>query len=77
LDVVYTKRAVKAIERLDAAAKARIRAGIYGLPSGDIKKLKGYSSAFRLRVGDYRVIFEMTAEEIVVNDVLSRGNAYK
>jgi mRNA interferase RelE/StbE len=72
-----SKKAAKALEALDEPLRSRIVAGIYKLPSGDIKKLKGYDAAFRLRIGDYRVIFEMTADEIYISDILPRGNAYK
>ena len=77
MDIIYSRQAVKAISRMDKPTKQRIVAGIYKLPVGDVKKLKGYSAAFRLRIGDYRVLFEMTAGEIRINDVLPRGDAYK
>ena len=77
MDVILSKRAAKSLKALDKFTQTRIAAGIHKLPEGDIKKLKGYTSAFRLRVGGYRVIFEMTADEIQINDVLPRGDAYR
>ncbi len=32
---------------------------------------------FRLHVGDYRVLFETTAEKILVSRVLNRREAYR
>ena len=77
MEITLSKRAAKALKALNNPLQARIVAGIYGLPSGDIKKLKGYTAAFRLRIGDYRVLFEMSADEIFVSDILPRGEAYK
>ena len=40
-----------------------------------IKSLQG-SSALRLRVGEYRVIFEETDSEIIVTKIGPRGSVY-
>lgn len=75
--VIYTKRAMKNIKALDSRVKDRVREGIEKKPFGDIKKLQGYSNLYRLRVGDYRVIYEVWDEGIVIDAVLPRGEAYK
>lgn len=75
--IEYSRQASKAIERLDKAVKQRIRIGIEALPAGDVKKLKGYSNAYRLRVGEYRVLFDMDSDSIRVTNVLPRGAAYR
>jgi len=77
LEVTLSRKAAKALEALQNPLQARIVDGIYKLPSGDIKKLKGYTAAFRLRIGDYRVLFEMSSDEIYISDILPRGEAYK
>ncbi|WP_294403629.1 type II toxin-antitoxin system RelE/ParE family toxin [uncultured Ruminococcus sp.] len=78
MEIIYTKRAAKHIAKLDKPTKNRIKAGIEGIPGGDIKRLQGITPPeFRLRVGEYRIIFEMTTEEIVIRDVLPRGKAYE
>ena len=77
MGIIYSKQAVKALERMDAPTKTRIRDGISKLPDGDIKKLKGYATSFRLRIGDWRILFEMTMKEIKVDAILPRGEAYK
>lgn len=43
--------------------------------AGDVKSLTG-SSAKRLRVGDFRVIFEETDGEIAVSRIGPRGGVY-
>jgi mRNA interferase RelE/StbE len=35
-------------------------------PDADIKKLAGYSNRYRLRVGDYRVIYEIADEQLII-----------
>ena len=77
MEISLSKTAAKALKGLDKPTQKRILSGIYKLPSGDVKKLKGYTAAFRLRIGDYRVLFEMSAGEIYISDILPRGEAYK
>ena len=74
---VFSKSSKKAIERMDASIKQRVRNGIYKLPNGDVKRLQGFTDLYRLRVGDWRIIFTMTSTEIFIEDVLPRGSAYK
>ena len=35
-------------------------------PDADIKKLAGYADRYRLRVGDYRVIYEITDSQLII-----------
>ena len=46
---------------------------------GKIKKLQGYQSLYRYRVGDLRVIYEIneSRREVAVVAILPRGDAYK
>ena len=73
----YAKIAIKHIEDLDRISKQRIKTAIERLPFGDIKKLKGYQNDYRLRVGNFRVLFLLEDDIITVKDVLPRGQAYK
>jgi len=52
---------------------------IYGIPNGNIKVLQGYENFYRLRVGDYRVIYRIDDNEliIIVLKIGSRGDIYK
>jgi mRNA interferase RelE/StbE len=45
-------------------------------PSGDIVKLQG-EDGYRRRVGDYRVVFDITKTEIIVYKIAPRGQVYK
>ncbi len=73
----YSKKAVKYINASDTQTKKRLKEAIEKIPLGDIKKLQGYSDAYRLRVGDLRVLFTMDAEVIYIENIVPRGQAYK
>lgn len=48
------------------------------LPDLDIRKLKGYKNTYRLRVGNYRVIFELNPDYlIIIIGIRSRKTAYR
>jgi len=52
------------------------------LPSGNhIKKMEGYANRYRLRVGDFRVIYELHADGVtlivLVVEIGNRGDVYK
>ena len=68
--IEYTKTAEKELERLPKKAIERIRESINGLstepyPPGS-KKLKGEERTYRVRIGDYRVLYEVYEKEIVI-----------
>lgn len=77
MQIQITKTAVKDIKKLDKPTRDRILKGIYELPNGDVKRLQGYMNYYRLRIGDFRIIYCREYETIVVSAVLPRGEAYK
>jgi len=78
MDVQYAKQAVKAIKKMDTATKQRIRQGINGIPTGDIKKLHGHTELFRLRIGDWRILYTYIDEDtVLVARISPRGDVYK
>mgnify|MGYP005766289953 FL=1 len=67
--------------KLPKPEKERVLRAIYKLPQeGDIKQLKGKRSKglFRLRVGDYRIIYAVDNGKLVVFviDAGNRGQIY-
>ncbi len=44
--------------------------------SGDVKRLKAFVPNYRLRVGDWRVLFEINRNSIIVHEVKHRSEAY-
>lgn len=77
--IVFTNAAVKGLKRLSREDQQRVRAGIDRLMNGDVKKLKGRTNEFRLRVGDVRAVFSPKFEtnEIIVLEVFPRGDQYR
>jgi mRNA interferase RelE/StbE len=45
--------------------------------SGDVNKLRGSKNEYRLRVGDYRVLFELVGKRIVVYTLGPRKDIYR
>lgn len=43
----------------------------------NIKKLVNFKPSYRLRVGNYRVLFDATDEQIIVGRVLHRSKSYE
>jgi len=77
MKIGFTKTADKQIKALDENTRQRVIIGIEGIPRGDIKKLRGLTNGYRLRVGEYRVLFKLARELITITAVLPRGEAYK
>ncbi len=75
------KRAERFIVKLPRPEKERVLKAIYKLPEGeDIKQLKGNKNKglFRLRVGDYRIIYSVDNGKLIIYviDAGNRGEIY-
>lgn len=44
---------------------------------GDVKKLTDFTPEYRLRVGDYRVLFETENDKIIIYRIRHRKEVYK
>lgn len=77
--IFIEKRAQKFIQKLPKQDKERLLKAVYSLPDGDIKHMQGHSDYYRLRVGDYRVIYTIENNRLIicVVDAGSRGDIYK
>lgn len=72
--IIIKKKAKKFIDKLPMPTKKRIIEAINLLPyGGDIKQMKGHDDLFRLRVGDYRIIYTVDNGELIVY-VIGAGN---
>ena len=76
MDIQYSKQAEKFLKRQTPESRNRIRSAIHKLPAGDVKKLQG-RNGYRLRVGDYRVIFDNDGKIIYIERINNRGQIYK
>ncbi len=80
--VEFTTAAAKELRRLDPGIRRRILSGIAELeqdPPAGCKKLVGESTAWRIRVGDYRILYEVVDNILVVTvvRVAHRREVYK
>jgi len=82
--VVLAKSAEKQLRRLPLTERSRVASAIDVLGSnpfgGDVVKLAGKGNAWRLRVGNYRIIFELFPKEKVlfIYDIARRtSSTYK
>ena len=81
--IAFEAEAAKALQRLPRNTAQLIRAKIDQLarnphaPNNNVKRLKG-QAAYRLRVGDWRVLYRLedTRLVIVVVKIRPRGSAY-
>lgn len=68
--ILYAESALKQLRKIDRSVAQRIIRAIDGLsseprPVGSIK-LVGGSGELRIRVGNYRVVYEINDDEVVV-----------
>jgi len=81
--IEWTSRAVREFGRLDVRAQVRVRAAVETLRENPrrpgVKKLTGRGLEHRLRVGDYRVLFEIHDDVVLVLVVAvrKREDAYE
>ena len=68
--LVYTRRAVKDIDKLEVKVKRRMGKSLNRYKEDPLKYAEKISDpnlgSYRLRIGDYRVIFDLEGEDIVV-----------
>jgi len=76
LKFIYSKQALKFLQKQEEKNQKRIISAIESLPSGDVKKLQGYDK-YRLRVGDYRIIFDKNGNIILIEKIENRGQVYR
>ena len=78
MEIRYAKAAVKVIGGLDRPTKQRIRNAVERLPKGDVKPLSGSARLYRLRVGDWRIVFSyLDGNTVLIEKIAPRGEAYE
>jgi mRNA interferase RelE/StbE len=80
-ELVYTRRAVKDIQKLDADSKERVGKTLLRYKQNPLVYAERLTDSrlgtFRFRIGDYRVVFDVEGNEIVVLRVGHRREIYK
>ncbi|MFT5394411.1 MAG: mRNA interferase RelE/StbE [Gammaproteobacteria bacterium] len=83
-EITYSKTAIRALRRMPRDIAKRIRARINQLatdpyaPDNNLTKLRG-SPYFRLRIGDWRIVYELVSDELVISIITigPRGSVYE
>jgi mRNA interferase RelE/StbE len=81
--VTIHRKAEKILKRLDGDDLERIRRAIRSLASeprpAGVKKMTGYDNFYRVRVGDWRIIYAIEADRLIVLvlEISIRGGAYR
>ncbi len=76
MKVNYSRQAAKFLGRQDKTTQKRIINAVNALPHGDVKKLQG-RKGYRLRVGNFRIIFDRAGNIIYIKEIDNRGQIYK
>ncbi len=80
--VAYDPEALRSLKRMPRNVSDRIRQKVGQLAddpdslANNLTALKG-TRALRLRVGDWRVILSISAEQIAVHEIGPRGSIYR
>jgi mRNA interferase RelE/StbE len=80
-ELLFTSRAEKQLSKLPITTIKKI---LYKLEQAaefpekaDLKKLRGFEDLWRIRIGDFRVIFKYENETMIVTKVGHRKDIYK
>lgn len=76
MEIQYSRQAVKFLKRQDVRTRKRLVDAINSIPNGDIKKLQGRTN-YRLRVGDFRIIFDKSGNILYIEKIDNRGQVYR
>ena len=80
MTVLLHRIANKYLERLNSDDKARFYTAFEALekepPEGDIKPYTGNPGISRLRVGNFRALFKIEDNKILITHIESRGQTY-
>lgn len=81
--ITYSKDALRTLRRMPANVSALVRSKIEQYAAdpaslaNNVKVLKGEPGVFRLRVGDWRVLFNEDGEVVAIVRIAPRGAAYE
>jgi len=78
--IKFKPRAIKDCKTIDKKKLKLIFSRIELLSKnlqGDVKKLTNFTPEYRLRAGDYRVLFETEKDEIIIYRIVHRKAVYR
>jgi mRNA interferase RelE/StbE len=82
MEIRYSKEAIKTLLRIPHTQADLIRRKIEQYATApetlqaNVTQLKGFDGVFRLRVGDWRVIFGKDGEVLNIQKIAPRGSVY-
>lgn len=81
MKVNIRKSAIKDLKKINRNDRRKIHSKIWELSefprNSNIKKLTNFEPAYRLRVGSYRILFDVSEDSIEIGRVLHRKDSYK
>lgn len=78
--IIIKKSAEKFLRKQDKQTQQKLYNVIKLLPNGnDTKKLKGFENKYRLRVNNYRIIYDKYDDKFIIEviNIDNRGQVYK
>lgn len=78
-EIEISPRARKDLKKLDRKIVDRILLKIDEMTNdlaGDVKRLTEFEPEYRLRVGDFRILFDVEKSKIIVRRIKNRREAY-
>jgi len=79
-EVEFKPKSIKDLRKIDKNNQKVIIEKIEKMShnlSGDIKKLTNITPEYRLRVGNYRILFEIEDDKIIIYTIKHRKESYK
>jgi len=82
-NILFTKSAAKDYKNFNESIKSQINTVLiklekFGTDSPNTKPLTGqFKGYFRIRTGDYRIVFSLLKETITIISILNRNVVYK
>ncbi len=73
-------KAEKDLKSLSSADRARVVERLRWLEDelrGDVKRLSNHFPEYRMRAGDYRALFEVVGDKVIVYRILHRKESYR
>lgn len=73
-------KAVKDLKQLPKSQAQKIITAIHSMENnlkGDTKRLTNFTPEYRLRIGNYRVLFEIEDNRVIIYRILDRKDVYR
>ncbi len=78
--IEFKRTAAKDLEKITPVEANKILTKIKNLENGitgDIKKMTNYTPEYRLRIGNFRILFETIDDKIIIYRIKHRKESYR